>query len=64
MPVIVIKAREGVIKTNEQKKALIEGVAEVFARAAGDESYRERVTVILEEIPGENWGLKGRQYCA
>jgi 4-oxalocrotonate tautomerase family enzyme len=62
MPVIIVKAREGVLKTREQKKVLIEGVAEAFARAVGDESYKERATVIIEEIPSENWGLKGNQF--
>jgi 4-oxalocrotonate tautomerase family enzyme len=62
MPVIIVKAREGVLNTREQKQTLIEGIAEAFARAAGDETYRERATVIIEETPNDNWGLKGKQF--
>jgi len=64
MPVIIIKARQGVLKTGEMKAKLISGVAEAFAQAVGDETYRERATVIIEETPNENWGLKGRSFVS
>ncbi|NSW87204.1 MAG: tautomerase family protein [Syntrophobacteraceae bacterium] len=62
MPVIVVKARKGVLMTGEQKRVLIEGVAEAFARAAGDDGYKERTTVIIEETPDENWGSMGKPF--
>lgn len=48
--------------TGEQKRVLIEGVAEAFARAAGEDGYKERTTVIIEETPDENWGSMGKPF--
>lgn len=61
MPVIIVKARRGVLKGRKKKGRLIEDLAAAFAEAAGDESYRQRVTVVIEEVPNENWGRAGRQ---
>jgi 4-oxalocrotonate tautomerase family enzyme len=61
MPVIIVKARKGVLSTSEQKSKLIEGMATAFAEAVGDPVYRKRATVIIEEVPDENWGRGGIQ---
>lgn len=61
MPVIIVKARKGVLDTSEKKAKIIEGMATAFAEAVGDLAYRKRTTVIIEEIPDENWGRGGKQ---
>lgn len=61
MPVIMVKARKGVLKTKEMKAKLIEELSDAFARTVGDNKYKERTTVIIEEIPDENWGRGGKQ---
>ncbi|MFH2058012.1 MAG: tautomerase family protein [Pseudomonadota bacterium] len=61
MPVIIVKARKGVLKTREIKAALIKDMAQCFARAVNDEAYAKRATVIIEEVPDENWGRNGEQ---
>jgi 4-oxalocrotonate tautomerase family enzyme len=61
MPVIIVKARQGVIKDKAAKAKLISGMAKAFAEAAGDAAYADRATVILEEVPDENWGRGGEQ---
>lgn len=61
MPVIIVKARKGVLNTSEKKAKAIEGMAAAFAEAVGDPAYRERATVIIEEVPDDNWGRGGRQ---
>lgn len=61
MPVIIVKARRGVLRTKEKKAELIEDLSKAFAKAAGDESYIARVHVIIDEVPNENWGRGGKQ---
>jgi 4-oxalocrotonate tautomerase family enzyme len=61
MPVIIVKARKKVLKTKEMKAALIEELSEAFSRVVGDDSYKSRATVIIEEVPDENWGRAGKQ---
>ena len=61
MPVIIIKARQGVLSSAKAKAQLIEEMAAAFARAAGDESYKDNATVIIEEYPDQNWGRRGKQ---
>jgi 4-oxalocrotonate tautomerase family enzyme len=61
MPVIIVKARKGVLDTLEKKAKVIEGMASAFAEAVGDSAYRGRATVIIEEVPDENWGRSGKQ---
>lgn len=56
MPVITIKTFEG--KTKEQKKKWIEGVTRVSMEVTGVEDP-SRFTVIIQEIPKENWGKGG-----
>jgi 4-oxalocrotonate tautomerase len=56
MPVITIKTFEG--KTREQKKKWIEEITRVSMEVTGikDPSI---YTVIIQEIPKENWGKGG-----
>lgn len=56
MPVITIKTFEG--KTREQKKKWIEEITRVSMEVIGinDPSV---FTVIIQEIPRENWGKGG-----
>jgi 4-oxalocrotonate tautomerase family enzyme len=61
MPVIIVKARKGVLKTKEMKAHLIEELSNAFARTVGNDEYKNRTTVIIEEIPDENWGRAGKQ---
>ncbi|MFP5221661.1 MAG: tautomerase family protein [Acidobacteriota bacterium] len=61
MPVIIVKARQGVIKDQAAKAKLISGMAKAFADAAGDPAFAGRATVILEEVPDDNWGRGGEQ---
>lgn len=65
MPVITVKVREGVLDTSEKKAQVIRKIADAFAEVAGDESRREQIldvtTVLIEEIPDNCWGRKGRQ---
>ena len=64
MPVIIVKAREGVIRGKAKKAEMIEEIAATFARVIGDPAYVERTTVVIEEVPTENWGRAGRQVQA
>ncbi len=61
MPVIIVKARQGVIKSKATKARLIEEMAAAFARVIENPGYLERTTVVIEEVPSENWGRAGRQ---
>ena len=61
MPVIIVKARAGVLATKEKKAELIELLAASFAKVVGDETYNSRTTVVIEEVPNENWGRAGKQ---
>ena len=61
MPVIIVKARQGVIKGRAKKAQMIEEMAAAFARVIENPGYVERTTVVIEEVPSENWGRGGRQ---
>jgi 4-oxalocrotonate tautomerase family enzyme len=61
MPVIIVRARKGVLKTKEMKAALIDELSGAFARVVGDDSYKSRATVIIDEVSDENWGRAGKQ---
>jgi 4-oxalocrotonate tautomerase family enzyme len=61
MPVIIVKARQGVIKSKAKKAQMIEEMAATFARVIDNPSYVERTTVVIEEVPSENWGRAGKQ---
>jgi 4-oxalocrotonate tautomerase len=56
MPVVQISWWAG--RTEEQKKKVIEGVTKVIAEALGIRS--EAVTIIIYDVPKENWGLGGK----
>jgi 4-oxalocrotonate tautomerase family enzyme len=64
MPVIIVKARKGVLKTKEMKAALIGKLSDAFAQVVNDDSYRLRATVIIEEVADDNWGREGRQFTS
>ncbi len=61
MPVIIVKARQGVLRDKPTKARLIEEMAQAFARVVGDPAYASRATVLIEEIPDDNWGRGGKQ---
>jgi len=61
MPVIIVKARQGVLRDKQMKARLIQEMAATFARVVGHEKYEHRATVLIEELPDENWGREGRQ---
>jgi len=57
MPVIKIDMWEG--RTKEAKKKLIESVTKAVSDSL--EIPAEHTTVVITEVPKDNWGLKGRQ---
>ncbi|MBI4799326.1 MAG: tautomerase family protein [Desulfarculus sp.] len=61
MPVIIVKARQGVLPHDQAKAQIIKDMAHALARAVGDEAYQARATVIIEEYPDQNWGRGGKQ---
>jgi 4-oxalocrotonate tautomerase len=56
MPVIRITMSPGC--TAGQKSALIEELTMAFVRTCN--GVRERVTVIIEEVPRSHWGIGGK----
>jgi len=44
--------------TREQKSALVEELTFAFVRTCN--GVRERVTVIIEEVPKHHWGVGGK----
>ncbi|MCB2227810.1 MAG: 4-oxalocrotonate tautomerase family protein [Desulfarculaceae bacterium] len=61
MPVIIVKARQGVLRDKQMKARLIEEMAATFARVVGHEEFQHRATVLIEELPDDNWGREGKQ---
>ena len=61
MPVIIVKAREKVVRGADLKARLIEELAAAFGRVVGDEKYAARATVLIETLPDESWGRGGKQ---
>ena len=61
MPLIIVRTREGVLSGKEQKKELIEKMSAVMGEVLHDPGYIGRTTVIIEEIPNDNWGRGGKQ---
>ncbi|MFN8590417.1 MAG: cyclase family protein [Thermomicrobiales bacterium] len=55
MPVITVDWLEG--RSREQKQALVAEITEVVHRVGG--SPVERITVVMHDIPGDNWGRGG-----
>jgi phenylpyruvate tautomerase PptA (4-oxalocrotonate tautomerase family) len=59
--VIIVGARQGMIRGKARKAQLIEELAAAFARVVEYPAYMERATVVIEEVPRESWGRTGRQ---
>jgi len=57
MPVVKIDIWEG--KTEKQKEKLIKALTDAVAIAL--EIPKEYITVIINDVPKKNWGLKGEQ---
>jgi len=57
MPVVQIQMWPG--RDTETKKALIERVSQTVSDTIS--CPLEAVTVVIEEIPKENWGIRGSQ---
>lgn len=56
MPIVEIKMWKG--RTDEQKEKLIKEITKVFEDIGVS---KEHTTVIIYDIPKENWGMKGEQ---
>lgn len=56
MPVVVVEMWKG--RTEEQKEKLIKGITKAF-KEIGVKS--EWLTVIIHDIPKDNWGMRGEQ---
>jgi 4-oxalocrotonate tautomerase len=52
MPFVVVEIWEG--RTVEQKKALVEGIANAFAKI---NTPVDAVQVVIHDVPKSNWGL-------
>ena len=57
MPVVTIAMYPG--RDKETKKQLIEGVTKVVAEII--KCPPQAVTVVIQDIPQENWGIAGKQ---
>lgn len=60
MPVITVRTVEGV--TAQQKEQLIERFTLAIKEVMGKNP--EATHVVIEEIPAENWGIRGRTVAA
>lgn len=49
-------------RTPEQKRELVAGITDVLHRVAG--TPRERIDVVLNDVPADNWGLGGQLYSS
>jgi 4-oxalocrotonate tautomerase len=58
MPLVIVKMLVG--RTAEQKRQLAQEVTEVVARVSG--APVDKVDVIIEDHPRENWASGGRLY--
>ncbi len=59
MPFINIKITDEDV-SNEQKVALIEGATKLIVDILNKNPLFTHV--VIEELPSENWGVKGKQY--
>lgn len=57
MPIITVKMAEG--RTVEQKKNLIEKLTDTVFEVLA--TPRERITVIIEDMPKINYGVAGKR---
>ncbi|EST89824.1 2-hydroxymuconate tautomerase [Vagococcus lutrae] len=55
MPIVTVQMLEG--RTVEQKQALIKEVTETVVKTTG--AKQEAVTVVIEEMKKENYGVAG-----
>lgn len=60
MPVIIVRTVEGV--TEDQKEQLIDRFTVAMKEVMGKNP--EATHVIIEEVPAENWGIRGRTVAA
>jgi 4-oxalocrotonate tautomerase len=58
VPLVIVKMLAG--RTMEQKRRLVEEITEVVTRVTG--APAEKVDVIIEDHPRENWASGGRLY--
>ena len=56
MPLVIVKTVEGA--TAQEKELLIEKMTAVMKDVLGKNP--ETTQVIIEELPAENWGLRGK----
>lgn len=56
MPVVTVNWLEG--RSTAQKQELIAGITDVMHRIGG--SPVDRITVVLQDVPAENWGRGGK----
>ncbi|MDT8420684.1 MAG: 4-oxalocrotonate tautomerase family protein [Desulfuromonadales bacterium] len=60
MPVIIVRTVEGV--TTQQKEQLIEQFTKTMKDVLGKNP--ETTHIVIEEVPAENWGIRGRTVAA
>lgn len=63
MPHVIVQTIEGILD-NDQKKRLLERVADVMVEieGRGDPAFRKGVWVRIEEQPATHWYLGGAAY--
>lgn len=59
MPYVTVKMLEG--RTDDQKRALVKEVTEAVARTTN--APAENVTVFIEEMPTNHYGVAGQLFC-
>ncbi|WP_101842345.1 2-hydroxymuconate tautomerase [Halobacillus sp. Marseille-P3879] len=57
MPIVTVQMLEG--RTDEQKKALVESVTDSVIETTG--ARREAVTVVIEEMKKQHYGVGGKR---
>lgn len=55
MPVVIVQMWAG--RSGEQKKAIVEGITEVFTKVG---TPAEAVHIIINDVPKANWGTAGK----
>ena len=60
MPLVIVKTVEGA--TAQEKELLIEKMTAVMKDVLGKNP--ETTQVIIEELPAENWGLRGKSLAS
>jgi len=60
MPLVIVKTVEGA--TAQEKELLIEKMTAVMKEVLGKNP--ETTQVIIEELPAENWGLRGKSVAS